>query len=124
MTANTTRYFALKLFGLAVCTVPPLIAVLSYFPLWLEDSGGKTLSGICVLLCIFAYAPILRALKRALESNATWLTWLILFIVFTLLSRIAYEVAAISLIGFISNVLGAIVLKLAERVKNKYEGHV
>lgn len=124
MSNNTLRYLALKLLGLLICTLPPLIAVLSYFPLWLGSSGGQVLSGICVLLCIFAYAPILRALRRALESNAVWLLWLVLFIVFTLLSRIAVEVTAISLVGFIANVLGAIVLKLAERLKAGYEGRI
>jgi hypothetical protein len=63
-----------------------------------------------VVLAIF---PLIRLIKRLLRSDATYILWLILFLAFYSLSKIADEMTVISLVGFVSNSIGAIILKLS-----------
>ena len=116
MKENLTRLIALKTVGMLLCVVPVTAAILSYFPLWL---GGTTevLSGIAVLLCVLAHVPLLRGLKRLFDTSASWAMWLVLFILFLFLSKIADEITVIAFVGFVSNALGAVVLKIAERYR-------
>ena len=104
----------LTLTALAVSVLPPLLAALSYFPLWKERGAAALLSGWSLLLVILAASPILRFIRERLRSPSAWCVWLALFILFSALSAIAAEMKVISLIGFISNIFGAYLFKLAE----------
>ncbi len=102
--------------GMLFCVLPPIIATLSFFPLWIGDGGTtKLLSGFTLLLCILAYMPLIRAIKRILRSNSSYLMWLIIFLFFLVLESIAYEMTVISFAGFIGGALGAVLFKLSER---------
>ena len=105
-----------RVIGLAVCVLPPVIATLMYFPLWRCVGGDKILSGGAVLLIAIAHAPIIRWLRERLATAANYSMWLVLFIVFWLLSSIAAEMKVISMTGFLSNLLGAFILKVADRI--------
>ena len=50
---------------------------------------------------------------RILKSPAVYTLWLIAFIAFSSLSRIADEMTVISFFGFISNAAGAVLFRLA-----------
>ena len=109
----------LYLFGLMLSVIPPLAAILCYFPVWIAKGGEFVVSGLAVLLCIPAVAPIGRMLARRLRSPAGYTMWLVMFVIFFALSRIAEQMTVISLIGFISNLIGACIFKLASSVKEK-----
>ena len=95
------------------------MATVSYFPIWQERGSGAVLSGFTLALLLISAVPIFKAIKRILSSLASYTVWLIIFLLFMLLSAIADEVTVISLIGFISNVIGAILFKLSERGRAK-----
>ncbi len=101
--------------GLILCTVPVFLAVISYFPLWREAGGGRLLSGGALLLVILAWVPLFRFIKRLIASPSAYMMWLIIFIVFFMLSKIAEEMTVISFVGFIGNLLGAICFRFAKR---------
>ena len=111
------RKTLIRIAALAVSVLPPLVAVLSCFPLWCERGGAAVLSGFTVMLLIMAAAPILRLMKRVLASPSAWVMWLCCFVIFTALSRIADEMVMISFVGMLSNVVGALLFRLAERVR-------
>ncbi len=117
MTGNklTIRY-ACRTLGLAVCIIPPVIAILSYFPLWRCGGRGQVLSGGAVLLLAIAHAPLIKWLKLRLESPASYTVWLALFIAFMIIASIAEQMKVISLVGFISNLAGALIMKLSSRI--------
>lgn len=107
---------ALKILGLAVSVVPTVLAILMYFPIWRCMGAEKLLSGIAVLLLVIAHAPILKYVKSILSPTSSYTVWLAIFIVFFLVSSIAEEMKVISFVGFVSNVIGALIIRLSERM--------
>ena len=103
------RVFAklsLQFLGIFLCTVPPIICTLSYFPLWVD--AERSLCGAVLILLLIASLPLYKLLKEKLKSPASYTVWLILFILFFTLSKIAAEMTVISFVGFVGNVLGAL----------------
>jgi hypothetical protein len=107
----------LYLLGLTVSVVPPALAALSYFPIWQERGSGAVVSGFTLLLLLIAIIPILKSIKRLLSSAASYTVWLFIYLLFMLMASIADEMTVISLVGFISNIIGAVLFKLSERGK-------
>lgn len=106
----------LRLAGLVLSVLPPALATLSCFPLWRERGGGALLSGFTLLLLLFSILPLWRYLKAALASPAAWMLWGVLFLLFFFLSKIADEMAMIALVGFLSNLAGALAFRIAGRL--------
>ena len=107
------RKIAFRALGLAVSVIPPLIAVLSYFPLWRKSGGGAVLSGFAILLALMCAVPILKVLKRMLASPSAWMMWLLSFVLFFTLARIADEMVVISFVGTVSGLIGAVLFRIA-----------
>ena len=112
----TLRGKTAYIIGLAVSIIPPAIAALSYFPLWKERGGGAMLSGVAVFLLLISAVPLIKTVKRILKSPASYTVWLILFILFALVSAIAAEMKVISFVGFISNLIGALIFWYSRRI--------
>ena len=114
----------LKALGLSLCILPPLIATLAYFPLWREAGDGRLTSGLTVLLLSISALPLYRQLKSWIRTAAIHLPWLLIFLAFFLLSRIADEMTVISFVGFVTNVIGSLFFKAARRLggEDKNEG--
>ena len=107
----------LHILGFLLCVLPPVICTASYFPIW-QDSGQAVSGGVLLLLLIAAY-PLYKFIRQSLTSPAAYTVWLILFILFSLLSRIAVQMTVISFVGFIGNALGAVCFHFAKRVGGK-----
>ena len=103
------------LIGLALCIFPPALTVLAYFPIWVNEGGGKLLSGFTVILLVLCALPLSRYIKQLFRSPAVYTPWLIMLILFLVLSKIAEEMTVISLVGFLGNLAGAAVMKLGKR---------
>ena len=104
----------LKLAGLALCIIPPALATLFYFPVWISRGGEFVVSGLALILLILACLPLWRAVSHKLRSPALYTLWLIAFIAFSSLSKIADEMTVISFVGFIGNLIGAALFRLAK----------
>ena len=103
----------LHIIGFSLCILPPIICTLLYFPLWKESA--KALSGGVLLLVLISVIPIYKLIKKQLVSPASYAIWLGLFIIFFALSKIAVEMTVISFVGFVSNLLGAFLFRIARR---------
>ena len=101
----------LRLLGLSLCILPPLICTASYFPLWQRQE--EFLSGGVLLLVLICALPLYKILKKVLSSPASYTVWLILFILFFSLSKIAEQMTVISFVGFLGNALGALCFYIA-----------
>ncbi|MBR2342727.1 MAG: hypothetical protein IKA64_00565 [Clostridia bacterium] len=110
-----SKSLALRALGMLLCTLPPALATVSFFPLWMSRGSESVLSGFTVLLLAICALPLWRALKRLLSSPSIHTVWLIFFLCFLLLSKIADEMTVIGFVGFISSSLGAICFHFARR---------
>ncbi len=116
MTTNRlVKRLLLTLLAIAVSVLPPAIATLLYFPVWAAEGGELVISGMTALVLVVAAMPIYNIIKKRLRSPAIWSVWLTAFIAFMLLSRIADEMTVISFAGFLSNLAGSVIFKLARR---------
>ena len=107
--------------GLLVSTVPTLVCVLTYFPVWRERGSDYVISGLALLFSLLAILPLIRIIKQKLKSPSAYFVWLIIFLLFFSLSRIAEEVTVISFVGFVTNLIGSVFFKLAAREKSDNE---
>ena len=114
---NLFAYFCLHIIGFLLCIVPPAICTLSYFPLWKEVGYQNCIAGGVALLLVLSVIPLYKLLRRFLMSFSSYLMWLVLFLIFFGLSKIADQMTVISLVGFIGNLLGAICFFVAKRLK-------
>lgn len=116
---KTVRSIILKSLGLILCVVPVTVCIFLYFPVWQAKGGEVFLSGVALLLLLLALLPLYKTIKEALRSPAAYTVWLITFIIFLLLSKIADEMVIISFTGFVGNALGAVCFKLSKERKNE-----
>lgn len=104
----------LRLCGILLSTVPPAVAILEHFPLWL--TRGKTaISAISLILLLLAAIPLLRILKARFKTPAPWLLWLILWLFLQVFLPIATALRTIALVSFPTCFLGAVCFRLAKR---------
>lgn len=113
---NVFVSLGLHILGFLLCILPPAICTLSYFPLWRETGYESCIAGGVAILLILCALPIYKLIKRMLTSYSSYLLWLVLFLLFFALSRIADQMTVISLVGFIGNLLGAICFFIAKRL--------
>lgn len=116
---NKTKGNIIKWVSIVLCVASPLAATLSQFPVWIATSDRATISGIAVVLLFLSCLPFIRVIKEKLKSPAAWLVWTILAVLTILLANIIYQMRFVCIVGAISNGIGALLFKLAERIKNK-----
>ena len=119
-TQSNNRKFVniiLHIIGYSLCVLPPAICTLAYFPLWNEVGAGKVISGGAALLTVLSLIPLIRFIRRALFTGASYWMWLIIFVAFLALGRIADEMTVIAFYGFIGNILGAVFIGKARKNK-------
>ena len=105
----------LSFIALLFSVLPPLIATVTYFPVWAEKSGSHVISGFALLLTLICLSPIFKLIRRIFSSPSVTAIWFILFILFFVLSKIAEEMIVISFFGFLGNLIGMILFKIAGR---------
>ncbi len=124
---QSSNYLArtlLRILGLTLSVLPPVLAVLSYFPIWIDRGDKSAVSGFALLLIAAALLPCYRVIRRVLHSPSAYMMWIIAFLVFALLSRIADEMTVISFVGAVSNSLGAVLFAIARKYTDgREDGH-
>ena len=105
----------LHILGFSLCSIPPFVCTLSYFPLWKSTGFGTCIAGGSALLLVMCFFPILKFFNSAIKNYGSYFLWGVCFVLFFALSRIAEQMIVISLIGFIGNVLGSLCFAIADR---------
>lgn len=102
----------LHIIGFLLCIIPPAVCTMLYFPVWREAGAASCIAGGGALVLVICAIPLYKLLRRALSGASAYMMWLIAFLVFFGLSKIAVEMTVISFVGFVSNLLGAILMKI------------
>ncbi len=125
MKASAAKHIILKAAGIAFCTLPVMLAVLFYFPVWRARGGEAVISGFTLFLLLLCFVPMFKTMKKILHSPSAYTMWFIAFIAFFILSSIAEEMTVISFVGFIGNLIGAVFFKISEKdERSKDEGQL
>ena len=106
---------ALHFLGLTLCIAPPALCALLYFPLWAEGGGGRALAGGAAFVMALCFMPLYKFIRRVLASSSSYLMWLIIFLFFFLTAKIAAQMTVISFVGFLSNLAGGALMRIAKR---------
>ncbi len=109
----------LKLIALFLSTALPALATLSYFPVFKKGGAATALSGMALLLLLVSITPLIRLFKRFFASPSATGVWCFIFVVFFALSKIAEEMVAISLVGFLGNLAASFIWRISERGPNE-----
>ncbi len=111
-----TKAIILNILGMLLCVVPAVLATLEHFPIWISE-GETVVSGLTAVLLIICALPFKRQITEYLRSPSAWVIWLCIFIFSALLGKIVDDIAAIALVAFPTNLLGAAVFKLRDKYK-------
>ena len=112
---NPTKKLLFNALGLAISIIPVTVSIFSYFPIWIAREDASILSGISLILMALAFVPMYKYFRSILRSPSAPVMWLISFILFLLLSRIAHEMTVISFVGLISNLIGSVFFRIAQK---------
>ena len=108
----------LFILAMLVCTIPPALATLSYFPLWREATGGaRTALGTLLLLSLAVLLPLWRFIAPRLRQPAPMIMWAILFTVFYLIKDIVANLTVIAFWGMVSSALATALFALSAYLK-------
>ena len=119
MPDNTLKRHALTLLAVLVSVIPPAAAILLYFPVWKSAGAVSVFSGFGIFLLTLASVPLFRLIKAKMKSPSAHVMWLVLFIIFFALSKIADQMVVISFVGFVSNLISSFIFRAARGGKNE-----
>lgn len=113
------KSFILHTMGMIFCILPPTLATLEYFPIWVSEGGETMVSALTVILLLLCAIPLKRHIAKFFKSPSAWVIWLLIYVLFSLLGKISDDISAIALVAFPFNFLGALLFKLSERYKSE-----
>lgn len=115
----THKIFALHIFGLLLCVIPPVIATLEYFPLWFSCSE-TAISAISAMLIALCCLPFVKQIKAYFKGTpASWVIWLVIYILVAVFNKLAHGVETVAFIGTLSNLLGGCIFRIEKHLKRK-----
>lgn len=119
--SNKRKYILFYALGMVCSVIPPVIATLCYFPLFIAQSTRAVVSGIAVLLLIIATIPIARFIRNHWRMEAMPLLWGAFLLIFYAASKIIDQVINIAFVGTIANIVAFAVIIVAKKYKSKWE---
>ncbi len=113
-------YYVLYALGLLACVVPPLLATLEHFPVWMEEGGKRVIvPATAVVLLIISAFPLFKYLRKKIRTPAVWMVWVLLWFVLHSLRPVIDGMIAVAGIGAVSNVIGALFMFTARKFFGK-----
>ncbi len=116
---NATKGNIIKGCAVAVDVAAPLVATLTQFPLWVEQSSEATMSGLFLIFAFFSCLPFIKQIKAYFKSPSVWVVWLILLALLVALRNIINEMVIVCFFGAIANCVGSVIYKIGNIVANK-----
>ena len=104
---KTTKGAIMKVAAIGIDVGVPLVATLTQFPLWVEQSAEATMSGLCLILIALSVLPFLKVLKNYFKSPSSWVVFGVIFVFLLVLRSIIDQILIVSFAGFVANLIGA-----------------
>jgi hypothetical protein len=107
--------------ALSVDVLPALIATLTQFPVWIEQSAEATVSGIVLVFGFLACIPLIKQIKAFIKSPSAPIMWCVLYLGLVVLRNIIDQMVVVCFVGMISNAIGTVIYKYGTALINKDE---
>ena len=117
--SNKLKGRVIKAVALVFDILPPFIATLTQFPIWIEDSAEATLSGLVVVLAFISFIPLLKHIRNFIKSPSIVVLWLIRFLMLKVMQSIIDQMVIVCFVGLISNAIGMVIYKIGDAVSKK-----
>ena len=114
-----TKYIILTSVAFLVSVVPPVIATLMQFPVWVETSSEATISGVAVMLMFISCLPFYKAIINYFKSPSAPVVWLCICAFMYVMKSIAEQMFIVSCVGAVSNLMGMVCFRLRDKFKDK-----
>ncbi|MBQ8836455.1 MAG: hypothetical protein IJ002_03200 [Clostridia bacterium] len=118
--SNKFKYGMWDLIARTVAVIPPIAAILYFFPEWIKRSPRATVSGtvvLAVLVCMIPFWKKLVELSKSLSSTGIPVFWLASGGAMYILKDIADRVFYICIFGFAGSLLSIAVCMF---IRNRY----
>ena len=119
--SNTLKGRLIIALALIFDILPPFIATIAQFPVWVETSAEATVSGLFIVLAFLSCIPLLKHIKAFIKSPSIPIVWLIIFIVLSALNNIIDQMIVVCFVGLISNTIGAVIYKIGSAMVKREE---
>lgn len=106
----------LRIWGYAFCVIPPVLAVLEHFPLWVKEGRTTAFSAMSILLLLLCCIPFRRGIRQCLRSPSPWQMWLILLVLLYFAKNITDGLLAVAAVGFPSSLAGSLFFWRAKKL--------
>lgn len=116
--SNRVKGKVLKTVGIALDVAAPLIATLTQFPVWIENSAEATVSGIVLILTFLCCIPFIKQITSFIKTPSVPVLWLVVFIMLTLLNNIIDQMIIVCFVGVISNTVGTFIYKIGDKISS------
>jgi hypothetical protein len=117
--SNKLKGRILKMTAVTIDIVAPLVATLSQFPVWIENSAEATVSGVVLILAFLCCIPFLKHITAFMKSPSIPIVWMVIFVLLTLLNNIIDQMIVVCFVGLISNTSGTLIYKIGDNISGK-----
>ena len=112
--SNRIKYHLIDILARLCAAIPPFAATIYFYPVWIRQSSGATLSGTVVAAFLVCMIPFWKKIFDAAKSFSLTtasmpILWLVLFGVFFALREIVNQMIYISIWGLIGAFLSVFV---------------
>ena len=118
---NKKKTLALSGLGYFLCIAPPVVATLTFFPLWISTSSATTVSGLSMLLILVCIVPIFRLIKEHVKTPSAPLVWVAILIIAVMFRSIIDQLVIISFVGVVSSLAGFFIFKYRDTLQKTQE---
>ena len=115
------KAFWLKAAGYLFCVLPPVIATLEHFPLWIKEGKSSACSALGILVLLLCLLPFRKGLKAWFSTPSAWKMWLVLWVLLYFTRHLTAGLLAVATVAFPTSILGALLFhcaKTSERDKD------
>lgn len=112
---DKVKYTVLTILGAVLCIAPPVVATFMYFPLWVATSSSATVSGLSLILILVSIIPIIRIVKKIIETPSIPIVWAIICVFCFAFKSIIDQVLVISFVGTLSSLAGMFIFWLRKK---------
>lgn len=103
--------------GIAISVLAPLITAMTQFPVWTENVPKSQLGGMFIFTALLSCIPFLKHIRMQLKTPSAVTVWALLFLICWAMNKIIDELYLIALVGFIANVIGAVLCAVGNRLR-------